>query len=166
MKKLTWFFLLGAMAVGCNKTSVTLTAEEQLAYDVNRIDEYLAENNINNAVKLENGLRYIIHEPGAGPAPTKDNCFRMIYKGIVLYETQAFDSAVAPGFKTPLKKMITGMQIMVKLMPVGAKATVFIPSGLAYGTTPQQKIPANSILKFDVEVTEITNFNALGNYCD
>lgn len=165
MKRLMWLFVLVVIAVSCNKTSVTLTAEEQLAYDVNRIDEYLAENDI-NAVKLENGIRYIMYEPGSGPPPNKDNCFRMIYKGVVLYETQAFDSALAPGYKTPLKKLITGMQVMAKMMPVGAKGTVFIPSGLAYGTTPQRTIPANSILKFDVEVTEITTYNASANYCN
>jgi FKBP-type peptidyl-prolyl cis-trans isomerase FkpA len=164
MKKLGWFLLFVAIAVACKETVVTLTVDEQFAYDVNDIDEYLAEKNI-NAIKLENGIRYIISETGSGPMPTKDNCFRIKYRGSLLRETALFDGDSTDGYKAPLKTQIVGMQIMLKLMPVGSKGTVFIPSKLAYGSAGQPPIPRNANLKFDIELMQIYDFNSQGNYC-
>ncbi len=160
-----WFLLFVVIGAGCNKTSVTLTAEEQLAYDVNVIDEYLAENSI-NAVKLESGVRYIITEMGTGPNPTKDNCVIFnSYIGYVLYNTEPFVSNGA-GYKIPLKRDLVGMQIGLKLMPVGTKGSIFIPSSFAYGGNSDEKIPRNANIRFDVEVASVTEFNSLGGYCN
>jgi FKBP-type peptidyl-prolyl cis-trans isomerase FkpA len=168
MKRLVWSLVFGVVAIGCNKSTVPLTAEQQLEYDVNIIDGYLAENSI-DAMKLESGVRYTISELGTGPAPTKDHCVTIRYTGWVLYDTEAFDSNTTTGFKRPLKGLITGMQIGLKLMPLGSKGTLYIPSGLGYGPNPDpvtaQKIPKNAILKFDIEVAELSEYNALGGYC-
>jgi FKBP-type peptidyl-prolyl cis-trans isomerase len=167
MKRITWFFLLIVFAVACNKTTVTLTAEEQLIYDVNLIDEYLAQNGI-NAIKLENGIRYFLEVTGTGPTPTKDNCFTVKYRGIVLHEEEAFGDSGDGTYSNPVKSQIPGFQIMLKLMPVGSKGTVFIPSVLGYGVNgnPQAGIPSNAVLKFDLELLAIHPYNALGNYCN
>ncbi|HMJ71680.1 MAG TPA: FKBP-type peptidyl-prolyl cis-trans isomerase [Cyclobacteriaceae bacterium] len=162
MKRLLWFLTFVVIGAGCSKTDDTLTAAEQLVYDVNIIDEYLAENSI-NAIKLESGVRYIITEMGTGPNPTKDHCVTFNYTGYVLYTAEPFESNT--GYKTPLKANITGMQIGLKLLPVGSKGSLFIPSGLAYAGNSSATIPRNANLRFDVEVVSITDYNALAGYC-
>jgi FKBP-type peptidyl-prolyl cis-trans isomerase len=56
-------------------------------------------------------------------------------------------------FPIGVGQVIPGWDEGVMLLNKGAKATLFIPSGLAYGEhPPTPAIPANSILVFDVEV--------------
>ncbi len=163
---LGWVALVGIIAA-CNSSSApVLTAEEQLAYDVSIIDKYLTENRI-DAVKLDNGLRYTVEKTGTGPFPTKDNCVRMKYSIYILYEVTPFQTNLEVGYKAPLKQLIAGVQIMVKLMQLGGKATVYIPSGLGYKNQSQLStgVPPNSILKYEVELVEVSNYNALGSYC-
>jgi FKBP-type peptidyl-prolyl cis-trans isomerase FkpA len=162
-KGLIWFFLFVVVAVGCDKSTVTLNSEEQLEYDINLIDEYLAANGITNAVKLENGMRYVMSVMGTGPTPTKDNCFTVNYTGRFLDAEEAFDSGT--GWTRPLKSPIAGWQIMLKLMPVGSKVTVWIPSQLAYGVDGYISIPPNTVLMFDLELLAISSYHAAGNYC-
>lgn len=163
MKKLIWLSLFVVVAIGCNKTSVTLTAEEQLVRDIEIIDAYLADNGIKNAISLENGMRYVMSVTGNGPTPTKDNCFIVNYTGKFLDSDEAFDSGTA--YTKPLKSPIPGWQIMLKLMPVGSKVTVWIPSELAYGPQGYLGIPRNTVLMFDIELTGVKSYNAAGNYC-
>ena len=153
--------------VACNSSSTpVLTADEQLAYDIGIIDKYLTENRI-DAVKLDSGIRYTIEQTGTGPFPTKDNCIRIKYSAYILYEVEAFNTNTTTGYKAPLKGLISGVQIMLKLMQVGGKATVYIPSGLAYKTQrqPTSPVPPNTILKYELELVEIGQYNALGSYC-
>jgi len=177
MRRLFAFFLFLVIAVSCSKTTpLPLTAAEQLQYDINLIDQYLADNHI-EAMKLDNGLRYVIHQQGSGPAPTKDNCIRFNYTGWSLLATTtfdqstAFDSNTTGGLKSPLKGLIGGMQIGLKLMPVGTIATIYIPSGLGYGTSGTRDnlgnyvIKPNECLRFDLEVLQLYQYNALANYC-
>jgi FKBP-type peptidyl-prolyl cis-trans isomerase len=170
MKRIIGFSLIVAglvLALGCDKSTVTLTAEEQLAYDVAAIDEYLAANNV-NAVKLESGVRYSISELGNGPLPTKDNCVGMRYVLTKLNDTTRYDyNTTAAGYHRPLKSLITGVQIALKQMPIGTKGSIYIPSGLGYGPNPDARVTVgrNAILKFDIDLFAISNYNALGNYC-
>jgi FKBP-type peptidyl-prolyl cis-trans isomerase FkpA len=171
MRRIFVFFLFLVIAVSCSKTSpVPLTSAQQLEYDINFIDQYLADNHI-DAIKLESGVRYVIHEMGTGPAPTKDNCIRFTYSGWGLLntttfdDTTAFDSNHTNGIKSPLKGLIGGMQIGLKLMPVGTNATIYIPSGLGYGPNGSRVVLPNECLRFDVQVLQLYQYNALANYC-
>ncbi|HZY80723.1 MAG TPA: FKBP-type peptidyl-prolyl cis-trans isomerase [Cyclobacteriaceae bacterium] len=170
MKRLIGFCLITValvLALGCNKTTVTLTAEEQLAYDVAAIDEYLTRTNV-NAIKLESGVRYVLTEVGTGPLPTKDNCVGLRYVLTKLNDTTRYDyNYSAAGYHRPLKNLITGVQIALKLMPLGSKGSIYIPSGLGYGPNPDAQVTVgrNAILRFDVDLFAMSNYNALGNYC-
>ena len=171
MKRLIGFCLIIAglaLAIGCSKeTPVVLTADEQLAYDIAAIDEYLAKNNI-NAIKLESGVRYFLTEVGTGPLPTKDNCIALRYVVTKLNDTTRIDYNDTPrGYHRPLKNLMTGVQLAVKLMPIGSKGSIYIPSGLAYGPNPDPRlgVGSNAILRFDLDMFAISNYNALGNYC-
>jgi len=171
MRRTTGFLLcLIFAAAACNKTTVTLTAAQILERDINTIDEYLATNNI-NAIKLESGLRYIITENSDGAVPTRDNCIRFRYAGYELYDSVAFDSNTTDGIKAPLKGLVGGMQIGLKLIPVGAKGWIYMPSAYGYGSTGRVKsdgtytVNPNACLRFEVEPLQLYVYNAEGNYC-
>ena len=52
--------------------------------------------------------------------------------------------------------VIKGWDEAFQLMNTGSKATLYIPSGLAYGSRARSAaIPANAILVFDVELVKI-----------
>ena len=53
-------------------------------------------------------------------------------------------------------QVIKGWDEGVALLKKGSKATLYIPSTMAYGERGAgDKIPANAVLIFDVEVTDI-----------
>jgi len=114
------------------------------------------------AQRTPSGLYYIIHQPGEGAAPQTGNSVTVNYTGMLLDGTK-FDSNVDPEFNHiqpfdfPLGqgRVIKGWDEGVALLKKGGKVTLYIPSGMAYGErSPSPKIPANSILVFDVELVD------------
>jgi FKBP-type peptidyl-prolyl cis-trans isomerase len=171
MRRTTGLLLCLILAVvACNKSAVTLTPAEQLDSDINLIDEYLAANNI-NAIRLESGIRYIITENTDGAVATKDNCIKFLYSGYELYDSVAFDYNNTTGLILPLKSLVGGMQIGMKLIPEGAKGTIYMPSIYGYGTDGSPDgaggyiVNPNACLRFDVELLHLFPYNAEANYC-
>lgn len=127
------------------------------------IQEYIKANNIQNVQKTENGLYYTITSEGTGPKPTKGQSATVNYTG-KLIDGKVFDSNVDPKFghaepfTVPVGagQVIAGWDQGLMLLNQGSKATFIIPSALGYGERAMgQDIPANSILVFDVELTEV-----------
>jgi FKBP-type peptidyl-prolyl cis-trans isomerase FkpA len=154
MKKINLLlFVIVLVSAGCSNTDEPLSFEEQLQKDTEAIDAYLATNNI-TALQDPSGLRYVITSQGAGVKPTLSNSIKVKYKGTLLSNGQIFDQAnSAVVFK--LNSLITGWKIGFQLLPAGSKATLYIPSGLAYGTGSVGSIPPNSNLIFEVELFEV-----------
>jgi FKBP-type peptidyl-prolyl cis-trans isomerase FkpA len=124
------------------------------------ITEYLAKNNI-TAQKTASGLYYVISQPGTGANATAGQTVKVMYTGKLL-DGKVFDSNIDPKFQHPeplefpLGKgnVIPGWDEGIALLNKGAKATLFVPSPLAYGAQGNQMIPPNSILIFDVELID------------
>jgi FKBP-type peptidyl-prolyl cis-trans isomerase len=138
------------------------TAEEMAQTDEKIITDYLSINNI-NATKTNSGLYYVVTTAGQGATPKLGEEVNMNYTGR-LVNGDKFDSNIDSAFNhvAPFKfpvgqgRVIKGWDEGISLLPKGSKATLFIPSGLAYaGGSPSPKIPANSVLFFDVEVVDI-----------
>ncbi|WP_118972416.1 FKBP-type peptidyl-prolyl cis-trans isomerase [Taibaiella koreensis] len=135
----------------------------QAATDDKLIQEYLAKKGIANAKKTTSGLYYVIHKEGAGPLAAAGKNVSVNYTGVNM-DGEAFDSSVDSAFNhvAPIEfplgqhNVIAGWDEGIALMNKGAKATLYIPSGLAYGPQARgPKIPANAILIFDVELVDI-----------
>lgn len=145
--------LAGLFACG-NSSDPELSEQEQLAKDIETIDNYLAEKNI-TAQEDPSGLRYVITTEGTGPKPTLDNSVVVKYTG-KLFDGAIFDRTTPPNSRTfILKQLIKGWQIGFQLMPAGSTGTLYIPSGLGYGKTGNGPVPPNANLIFEVELVDV-----------
>jgi FKBP-type peptidyl-prolyl cis-trans isomerase FklB len=108
-----------------------------------------------NVVTTASGLQYKINAPGDKKAPAigPTDTVTVDYRGKLLDGTE-FDSSYSRGVPTSFQVngVIKGWQEAIVLMKPGAKWTLWIPPELAYGNSPQGKIPAGSLLIFDITV--------------
>ena len=132
---------------------------EQLEADSATIEQYLAENNV-DAQTTESGLRYQITEKGSGVQPAPGDSVFVQYRGTLLDGTQfdsSYDRDDGPfGFVLGQGQVIQGWDEGIGLLNEGGKATLYIPSPLAYGPQRRSEVIAeNSILVFDVELVDV-----------
>ncbi len=145
----------------------------QIKKEETEITQYLTKNNLlKNAKKTPSGLYYIITQEGKGEQATAGKEVAVNYKGELLngkvfdtsIETEAKKANLNQGGRTyePIKfnlgagMVIKGWDEGIALLKKGGKATLIIPSPLAYGERGAGgDIPANSVLRFDVELVEI-----------
>ena len=117
-------------------------------------------------------MHYIIHEEGSGPKPEYNDVVDVHYKGYLLdgtvfdtsYEEIARESGVyregrqyAP-YPLPLRPggAIDGWVEGIGYFNEGTKATMIVPSVLAYGPADGGVFGPNSVLAFDVEIVKVT----------
>lgn len=133
--------------------------EKQAIEDEKLLKDHLAQNKI-KATKTASGLYYVITSKGKGDNAKAGDQVTVNYTGKLL-NGEVFDSNLDPKFNHvepfsfPLGqgRVIRGWDEGIALLNPGSKATLFIPSELAYGAqSPSPQIPANSILIFDVEL--------------
>ena len=160
MSKLVISVFIVFILFGCNNDEPEVSPAEQLAIDIDIIDNYLSENNIVTKSTPE-GLRYEILVEGTGEIPNARDLIQVHYTGKLL-SGEIFDSSVERGtpfeFELGMGNVIAGWDIGFQLLPVGTKAKLYIPSPLAYGSRQMSDlIKANSIMVFEVEVLAIIN---------
>ncbi len=154
LKHLFLVLMILAAIVSCNKDDdgpVILPHEEQLAIDIEIIEDYLAEEGL-TAEETASGLHYIIHEDGTGTHPTATSRVEVKYKGYLPDKSVFDETAPAETIKFELNRVIPGWTEGIQLMKAGGgMATLLIPSYLGYGPyPPSSAIPPNSVLIFDV----------------
>mmetsp|Transcript_9080 Transcript_9080/g.13422 ORF Transcript_9080/g.13422 Transcript_9080/m.13422 type:complete len:252 (-) Transcript_9080:282-1037(-) len=109
------------------------------------------------AVKTDSGLVYYCMKEGDGEQPTTANTVEVHYHG-TLIDGKVFDSSVERGqtISFPLSNVIKGWQEGLAMMKEGGKATLVIPSDLAYGDAGTgDAIPGGATLKFEVELFKV-----------
>lgn len=152
MKKLTGLIALLTVFTffSCNKD---ISYEEQLAKDIEVIQNYLEENGL-TAQSTASGLHYIIEEPGSAEHPSATSDVTVSYKGYFT-NGQVFDQS-QPGkpITFNLQQVIPGWTEGIQLFGRGGKGTLLIPSGLGYGKRGSigGAIPGNTVILFDVEL--------------
>src|SRR5690606_13202810 len=150
---------------------VSAKQEKQTATDIKLLEDYIAENNL-NATKTESGLFYVIEEAGDGPEVEQGTTVAVSYTGYLLDGT-VFDTSLAEvakqsntfmegrpyepiEFQVGTGRVIPGWDEGLQYVRKGSKAKLLIPSTLAYGDRQASEvIKANSVLVFDVEVTDV-----------
>ena len=135
----------------CNRSVNLEVDQDQLAADIEGIDEYLEEMSIQADID-PSGLRYLIIEEGSGDAITLCDNVRVSYTGSLISDGRVFDSATSP-VSFPLSNLIRGWQIGLPLINEGGEIELFIPSVYAYGEQGIPRvIPSNANLRFRITV--------------
>ena len=143
-----------------------------MAIDTALIVSHLKEKSISTQ-QTASGIRYVVVKQGKGDMPTQGQTVKINYAGFLL-DGRCFDSSIESVAKAnnvfseqrrpyePLeivlgyRQVIVGWEEVISLMNTGAKMTVYIPSGLAYGLQGRgELIRENAVLKFDMELLEI-----------
>lgn len=132
-------------------------ADEERAKAQAKNEAFLAENKTKpGVIETASGLQYRVITEGTGVKPKDDDVVKVHYTGKLIDGT-VFDSSVQRGqpAEFPVGQVIPGWTEALKLMSVGSKYELTIPSKLAYGERPTGPIPANSVLLFEVELLDI-----------
>lgn len=122
-------------------------------------EAFLAENAKKEGVKvLPSGLQYKILKAGDGKIPTDTDSVECNYRG-TFTDGKEFDNSYKMGKPVTFKVqggVIPGWSEALKLMPVGSKWEVFLPSQLAYGERGAgSQIGPNKTLIFEIELMAI-----------
>ncbi|UOQ66870.1 FKBP-type peptidyl-prolyl cis-trans isomerase [Hymenobacter volaticus] len=136
-------------------------AAEQSKKDDAILQDYVKKNNL-NVQKDTSGVYYMVTSPGSGPKPKTGQTVSVKYKGMLL-DGKVFDSSEkAPNNGKPIDfaigvgQVIPGWDRAIPLLSKGSKATILIPSPLAYGQRGAgTDIPADAPLRFDVELVDV-----------
>ncbi|GGG07298.1 FKBP-type peptidyl-prolyl cis-trans isomerase [Pontibacter amylolyticus] len=140
-------------------------AKEQIKVDDAKIQEYIKEKGLKNVQKTDAGVYYVITEQGKGPKAKAGDNVSVHYKLSFLDGKElesSYDNPMSGGqpFTFPLGQgqVIQGWDDGIAQLNKGSKAILLIPSPLAYGEQARgEQMPANSILRFDVELVDIKN---------
>ncbi|MGI4759761.1 MAG: FKBP-type peptidyl-prolyl cis-trans isomerase [Janthinobacterium lividum] len=168
------FLIPSGLAFGAAGSSPTVPANTVVRYEVELVDinptfavpddnlfkKYLTKNSITTAQKQADGLYFIptVSNP-SGVQAKSGTTVSVLYTGRLLNGT-VFDATSQRG-NTPFSFIvgsgatIPGFNEGVSLMRKGEKATLLIPSGLAYGTAGNSSIAPNTPLIFDIEVVDV-----------
>ncbi|MBD2769008.1 FKBP-type peptidyl-prolyl cis-trans isomerase [Hymenobacter sp. BT664] len=164
MKKAFWagaLRLLLLVAVGLAGLLTTACKDKNyVEIDEKLIKKYLSDNNINNAQRQGSGLYYVplVTAPSA-PRAVAGKTVSVLYTGTLLDGT-VFDASSRRG-NQPLDfilgrgQVIQGWDEGIALMRKGEKSLLLIPSQLGYGAQGAGSIPANTVLRFEVELVDV-----------
>lgn len=177
MRKIMILMIAGLVTVlfsSCEEDCENLRGEcpeEQLAEDVQLIEQYLEDNNLTAERLTSYDLYYIIEEQGTGEEPENGQNISVNYVGKFL-DGKVFDTSIESvardadiysenrtyepfSFTLGQRQVILGWDVGMKLVNEGGKAILILPSYMAYGPRGSGSIPANTVLLFEVELVSI-----------
>jgi FKBP-type peptidyl-prolyl cis-trans isomerase FkpA len=149
--------------------SENLTPEQRLERDVSSVNKTQLEIDlaiIDDSLTMwgvtpiigPHKMRYTVEQLGTGPKPTLSSVISVKYKGTFLTTGDIFGEHDHLVYN--LSQLILGWKIVLPLLPVGSKATLYIPSGYAYGPQPIVNdqgtviVPADSNMVFEIELLD------------
>jgi FKBP-type peptidyl-prolyl cis-trans isomerase len=121
------------------------------------ITNYLNTNSNLDYVQQSSGLYYLETLAGTGRQPVALDTVSVYYTGKFLNGT-VFDSNVGGSllvFTIGKGEKLIGFEEGIMLMKQGGKATILLPSSLAYGTQGFYTIPGYTALLYDVELVKV-----------
>lgn len=161
----TRIFFVALLTAAGLFTSACKKDETEMDYSVvdqASITQYLATNNVTTAQKQPSGLTFIpVRINAAAPKVTAGSSVAVLYTGHLLdaagtvFDASSKHTNPLLTFTLGAGQAIRGFDEGVSLMHVGDKAEFLIPSALGYGTKAAGSIPANSVLRFEVEVIDV-----------
>src|SRR6185369_2161567 len=165
----------------CTKQE-TITYQAQFKIDTELVDSFVKNSNT-DAVKVNTGFWYSIDTLRNGIYPTFSDSVKISYSIKWIEPTSTNESDLKTvGYSASstvlLSKAISGLQQALILFPAGSYGRIYLPSGLAFGSsehsypndTPQINIPVNANLLYEIKLIGVkgTRFASdttdIGNY--
>jgi FKBP-type peptidyl-prolyl cis-trans isomerase FkpA len=138
--------------------------------EAGKISGYIASKDL-KPTTTASGLQYIITKQGNGPKASVGDTVKLDYTGMFLsgkvFDTSVQSVAQKSGtfnaqrpyepMKVPagVNSTIPGFDEALLLFPKGTKATIIVPSKLAYGEQGSQAIPPYMPIVFEIEIMDI-----------
>lgn len=155
MKQVKYLVAIAAVTLGFSACKKGFDAEAQFAADTTAIRAFVTANNI-PVEKDEYGIFYEIKAEGTGTFKyTGNSLVKVDYTGKVLGQSENFDSSNGEFREFPLGNLIAGWQIGIPYIQKGGEIRLFIPSKYGYGNNSQPGIPANSVLDFNIKLSDV-----------
>ncbi len=144
------FLILLLLLIACNNYS------DEQKKDFGKDAAAFARSKKWKVTESESGLCIQILKEGVGEELIKSTSeLSVLYRGS-LTNGMVFDKTISSKpFNSDLRELIGGMQEGLLNQKNGAKIRLIIPPHLGYGAQTLDKIPANSILIFDIEVLDL-----------
>lgn len=131
----------------------TYSEEDKTTFD-QKIEKYIAGSK-RKYEKSETGLYYAIEKPGTGEFIKYTDEVTFMYTGRLL-SGQVFDQKFSRKPVTfRVSELIQGWQEAMLYMKKDGKAHLIVPPQLGYGDYELDHIPPNSVLVFDIEITDV-----------
>jgi len=133
--------------------------QPQLTADVATIKAYIETHHLTAMLDSTRGIYYNITAPGNGIDSIKyyGTTVNVLYTGRLLADSSVFDSTGTTPHPFTFGQLISGWQLELPRITKGGKITLYLPSYWGYGRQALPGIPANSILIFDIELTDLKN---------
>lgn len=145
----TLMFIIGVLVL---TSSCRTYSDDDLRVFDKEINAYIKSKNL-DLERSESGLYFSIIDEGEGDEILYSNNVSFTYKGTLLNGI-VFDEQKEPvSFK--VNQLIGAWKEIMLDLKKGGKAFLIAPPQLGYGDRELDKIPANSILVFEMEVTDV-----------
>ena len=150
IRKLFLLLIIPLLLFGCSSYS-----EEELSNFDSQIQQFIEKNNL-KMNRLENGLYYnILQEDDSSENIKYTDQVTFHYTGKLIngevFQIVSKDEALT--YK--VNQLIVGWQEALMLLHGRGKIEIIIPPQLGYGAKKTDKIPANSILHYQLTVTDV-----------
>ena len=153
VKSLLLLVCIAGFFVACKKNK-PVDVEAQFTADTLAISKYIKANNI-PAIKHESGIFYQIIAAGSGSVKyTTATQVTADYQGKIM-GGNVFDDSKGTPITFTLGEVIQGWNIGIPLIQKGGQIRLFIPSYYGYGTRDMGAIAPNSILDFNIKLTDV-----------
>ncbi len=139
------------------KQFIQVKNKENIRIEDQQIDDYL---NRRNWIfqKTKTGIRYQFYRKGGGLQPQIGQVVELEYSLQLIRGEEIFDSKKDGllTFTVDKEDVPAGLNEFVKMMHVGDKAKLIVPSYLGYGATgDDDKIPPRATLIYDLELKQV-----------
>ncbi|MBS1682681.1 MAG: FKBP-type peptidyl-prolyl cis-trans isomerase [Bacteroidetes bacterium] len=137
---------MGLLLGACQSDSL-ISSKAQFKIDTTSIGSFLQQQGI-AATKIQEGMWFIIDSAALGVYPVPSDSVTFSYTAQLIPSLSLIDSATETEL---LSTIIAGWQLGLARFPSGSKGRLFVPSGLAFGTSAHRGIPPNSNLIYNVK---------------
>ncbi|WP_424961124.1 FKBP-type peptidyl-prolyl cis-trans isomerase [Ekhidna sp.] len=128
----------------------SVSFEEQLARDIEIIDQYLADNNINATVH-ESGIRYTLNNAGNSMLPSIGDDIAVKYAGYYFDGTLLGSDTIGLTFTLDTGIIVAWLEMLSEIGE-GGEITFYAPSGYCFGAQGNGVVPPNTNLIYNVEL--------------